>query len=822
MSGETPRSEAWRVWGLLAGVVLSLLPMLVRMQCPLDLQPLWDGDPLSQEVIRLGIDPQLSLIGDIVSLIGAGLLLWLAPGRKLNAGSVLGVLLAVGGAAACWWHMDRFGAKEAVSGGVWVSGVMVALGLWHAGKGESGRAVRVLAFALIIGAVGLLVVKGAYQVLIEHPATVEAFKRDRAGIIARNGWTADSSMAKAYERRLMQNEATGWFGFANVYASFAAMGVAAFGALSIGAWRSRREMIESGEEPGNGPLALCAAGFALSLAGLVMAGAKGGYAAAAAGLVTGGLLTRLSRSRGKGAGFAWIIGPGLVFGALAAVVARGVIGERLGELSILFRWFYMQGAARVFSEHWLHGVGPDGFQAAYALAKNPLSPEDVTSPHSLLWDWAACLGVGGLAWGAWLLMTSVRMGSATLASIEAEKKIHEAARTTAEFLPTFGAVSPRVLMRVVCLTAALSAMLAIPTQYAALLPEEAFLVRIGGVIVWCVLGCGVVAVCSRCSGWPVALAAGACVLLAHTQIEITGVWIQSSGLLLAMIALAASSCRGRHTGAVSRLPAWVGVAACIVLAMCSLGMFREAGQNQSRLSEAYRLVSTVRVMRAELERASRERPADAAVLAARLQQEEPRALMAAIRVLPRQWPSSRNASTLAMQLSDQYRRFGNSGDAPARATVWAVASVQLAAESDCEETLALLEGAAVSQSAAAGVLGRLAALKFDELDSLHAAWGGTLCSAAGDGGTGPDAKAWRELGVRFLLRARGRDPYNPQHAQRLMELYEKLGLVSEASKAAQDLLRIDDLQRLDRSVRGLSERDRAKAERLASGGVAKP
>jgi hypothetical protein len=75
-----------------------------------------------------------------------------------------------------------------------------------------------------------------------------------------------------------------------------------------------------------------------------------------------------------------------------------VIGERMGQLSLLFRWFYMEAAVRIGVGHLPLGVGPDGFQQAYMLAKNPLSPEDVTSSHNMLLDWFATLGVFGLAW----------------------------------------------------------------------------------------------------------------------------------------------------------------------------------------------------------------------------------------------------------------------------------------------------------------------------------------------------------------------------------------------------------------------------------------
>ncbi|MDP1660558.1 MAG: O-antigen ligase family protein, partial [Phycisphaerales bacterium] len=595
--GEDTGWEAWgaRAWGLIVGVALVLVPMLVRLQTPLDLLPYWDGDPFTQEASVIGLTPGLSLYGDVVSLIGAAVLLALAP-RRGRIATLAGAVMVAAGAAACAWHLSlhAFNAKEAITSGAWISGVAGAFALWRV---AGDRRVRLLVFALIIGAVGLLAAKGAYQVAVEHPATVEAFQRDREAILARNGWSPDSSMAKAYERRLMQTEATGWFGFANVYASFAAAGVAAFGVLAAGAWLTWRSARADEEgEPGRWPFVLSGAGFVLSAAALAMAGAKGGFAAVLLGV---GVALALEWARRRNAGRAvWLrlIGPAAIAAPLLAVIARGAVDERMGELSLLFRWFYMQGAARIFGANWLQGVGPDGFQAAYSLAKNPLSPEDVTSPHSLLWDWAACLGIGGLAWGALLLWMSTRLGSGAVAEESASEAGDDHADET------------RKLMRAVCLIAALSAVLSIPTQYAAMLPEEALGVRIGGLVVWCVCSCAVLAVAQRCIGWRIALAAGACVLLTHTQIEITGVWPQSCGLLLAVVAVAAvpNGCRadadeGEPTSrAAGRWPQYVCAAIVLWIGLVALRTAGVARQWESSLADAYTLATPVRELRRQI------------------------------------------------------------------------------------------------------------------------------------------------------------------------------------------------------------------------------
>ncbi len=800
-----------RAWGLIVGVALVLVPMLVRLQTPLDVLPYWDGDPFTQEASVIGLTPSLSLYGDVLSLIGAAVLLALAP-RLGRFATLAGVVLVAAGAAACAWHLSEhtFNAKEAISGGAWISGVAGAFALWRV---SGDKRVRLLVLALVIGAVGLLVAKGVYQVVLEHPATVETFRRDREAILARNGWSPDSSMAKAYERRLMQAEATGWFGFANVYASFAAAGVAAFGVLAAGAWLTWRSARKEEEgEPGRWPFILSGAGFVLSAAALAMAGAKGGFAAALVGLAVAVTLEWARRHDAGRAVWLRLVGPAVIVAPLLAVVTRGVVGERIGELSLLFRWFYMQGAARIFGANWLHGVGPDGFQAAYSMAKNPLSPEDVTSPHSLLWDWAACLGIGGLAWGAVLVWTSTRLGSGALA----EESASEAGDGHADWT--------RKLMRAVCLIAALSAVLSIPTQYAAMLPEEALGVRIGGLVVWCVLSCAVLAVAQRCIGWRIALAAGACVLLTHTQIEITGVWPQSCGLLFALIAVAAGPLGGRVASdqdeptshAAGRWPQYACAAVVLWIGFVALRTAGVARQWENSLADAYTLATPVRELRRQIAGAASD-PGEQARLARRLSVEEPLTAERIIDKLPWAWPLVRNASQIALEES---RGYASRGDAAGRqaSKAWAARAlvIALGRTSDLAWTSGT-GGGSLPPGAAESLLTRFINEPVEGLDSQQAGWAATVCVAAADSQPEPDRALWLKLAGKYLSQAHSRDPYNPLHLSRLMDVQERLGDKATAAETARTLLAVDALQRLDRSVRGLSERDRARAERIASG-----
>ena len=103
MTGEH-EGDGWsgRTWGCVAGVALVLLPMLIRVQTPLELNPRWDGDPLTQDAAVIGLTPSLSLIGDMVTLAGA-LLLFLCGPRRGTRAAAPALCVALGAWGCLWW-----------------------------------------------------------------------------------------------------------------------------------------------------------------------------------------------------------------------------------------------------------------------------------------------------------------------------------------------------------------------------------------------------------------------------------------------------------------------------------------------------------------------------------------------------------------------------------------------------------------------------------------------------------------------------------------------------------------------------------------------
>ncbi|MFI4898806.1 MAG: O-antigen ligase family protein, partial [Phycisphaerales bacterium JB059] len=351
-SGRAARWSHGLAW---AALVLVLGGALERAGVAADPMPYWDSDPLLTPSVRTGLGPSAQMLLDMLAMLGGACGLGSAAlaGRSVRVWWV--ALLALGGVwvGVHGWvaptdpaGTGRGDLEDLIIGGRWLGAMGGAIGLAHL----RGR-VRRIGLGLCIGFVVMLAAKGVMQRSVEHPLTMHDYEMQREQILGARGWRVDSPQALAYERRLRQNDASGWFGMPNVYATFGGIGLVAGTCLAIGGVRRK----QTGATLAAGLGGVCGGAI------LLMSHSKGGAGAAAIGLGIGVLV---------GSGWAgerrrvWLLAgaPAVV---LLLIVARGVIGERLGELSLLFRWHYAQGSARMILEHPLLGVGPGGFRDAY-------------------------------------------------------------------------------------------------------------------------------------------------------------------------------------------------------------------------------------------------------------------------------------------------------------------------------------------------------------------------------------------------------------------------------------------------------------------------
>ncbi len=354
------RTGAWAV------LVSCILARAISTNDPF---PIWSTDPLHFSAPSVGLGPSAGIALDLVAIATSLVLLFLDRARLMAVPTLLVSL----GAIAALFH-SRFSLGSSLDdlrlGAHWTAAMSGALALAHACR---DRTLWARTWALFLALACMLAVKGLLQVFVEHPATVAAFESNRDGFLASQGWTPDSFMARSYERRLRQPEATGWFGLSNVLGSFAALATIALVPLTIRAWSSARAANRPFPDGFAGLITLASAAAAVTL---FFTHSKGATAAALAGL---SLVALVASSRAKipvasrvrpyllaGGGaiaLAFLVAP------ILAVLSRGVLGETLGERSLLFRAFYLVGGTRIVLEHPLLGVGPAGFKQAYLLCR---------------------------------------------------------------------------------------------------------------------------------------------------------------------------------------------------------------------------------------------------------------------------------------------------------------------------------------------------------------------------------------------------------------------------------------------------------------------
>jgi hypothetical protein len=475
---------------------------------------LWfDVDPAQDPVAFAGIAPSASVALDSMVLVMAAAAVFAmrtAIGR--SAGLALLFLAAIG-AVPVVVHGLR-SADDCWRGLQWMSAIGGAAAIAACARAmpaARSAATRAVVFGVLLGAVGALAVRGGFQLWIEHRAMVDEYREHRAEILAAHGWAEGSTQALTYERRLLQPEATGWFGLANIASSVLAAGAIAFGWAAFGIRRVR---------PGGTVLL---GGLAIAcLAIVALNGSKGAIGAT----VAAALFTGWCAWRSPGAKARVGVVAALVMLVVAAVAVRGIVGESSGERSLLFRAQYAEGALRAFAAHPLSGVGPAGFGDAYLHVRPARAPEEVQSAHAAWADWLASLGVQGIPWIV-LLLLSVEIAAASSA---------EDPPATA---PSALAWSRGPLIAGAAMLVAATAAIAVE---AGDLDGHSLLLRFLGAL----FAASVAAVTVRAAlvggrAWAIGTAGAALLLAMHAQVEMTLWWPGAVGWVAAMIVVAAGT-----------------------------------------------------------------------------------------------------------------------------------------------------------------------------------------------------------------------------------------------------------------------------------------
>ncbi len=508
-----------------AGLLFILSSALCRAAVNAETLPGWDADPTRMNIAIIGLGPTGSLVLDMCAWLGAAMVFAFSKRHsRMDPLAILGVL----GALLILVRTFVFDAQNpdairiASSWAAAWAGFAAVLTQAHRPLVRSVLGSIVLCFVLY------LTMKALVQVYVEHPALLAQFEANKAESLAAQGYEPGSAQALMYERRLRHPDPTGWFGLSNVMAGFFAAGAIGLGHVGFRLQKSARL------------IALSGAGGALFC--LLLTGSKAGLGV----FLIGAFVLLAARF------FPRKLVPLAVLGAVlvppAAVIVRGLTNVPASELSLLVRWFYMQGAARLAGDSFPIGVGPTGFQDAYALVKPIGATEDVTSPHMIWLDWSSTLGafaipvIIALAWVVWRFVRGLQ---------------HPCA------FPTISPRRMRLSRNLVILAIIPPVMLGAWLEMQAT-PIENAVARLLGVIAW-----GGLAMLLIRAGQPStrALIGAALVLLMHSELDMLMTLPGSTPLVLVTLALAAPL----PTLPRLRVPARL-VAVCPVLALVALSV----------------------------------------------------------------------------------------------------------------------------------------------------------------------------------------------------------------------------------------------------------
>lgn len=371
-----------------AAFILLATQAALRALVAITGNPFFAVDPRLLAIPLEGLGPAGSVALDAMALLGCAAAL-AAERLDRRALDLRVIALFLAPVPVLAWHAWD-DAEQMRAGSQWLATMATAVGSLHLAREVRWR-------LMLLGAVAALTiplaVKGLYQVTIEYGETLRSFQENREALLAAQGWEDGSSQAEIYFRRLSQREATGWFALSNVYGSILAMLATFWVGASLAVARSRLQ---------SGWLGIAIIFAAAALAGLTASFSKGAGAAAVIGLVLAAMCILPRRWKQRVRPLTAKVTLALLALALIVTALRGsLFPESLqgaDGYSLLFRWHYWIGAARMLAAQPFTGVGPAGFQNAYLLHRPTLSPEEVTSAHSVFIDWLAGGGFLMIAW----------------------------------------------------------------------------------------------------------------------------------------------------------------------------------------------------------------------------------------------------------------------------------------------------------------------------------------------------------------------------------------------------------------------------------------
>lgn len=269
----------------------------------------------------------------------------------------------------------------------------------------------------VIAALGVLsAYQCAEQFFVSNQMTIEQYRQAPETLLVPLGIQPGTFKHMLFEHRLFSRGVHGFFTTSNSAGSFALLASFAAIVLFIEKFRNRESDVS-----GSRRFITCGIAVAAVLFGLAITRSKGAITAsliAAAMFITLLCFGNWLKKHKKAVFIACLLV--IIAGGCAAVCYGLTHGRLPGGNSMLVRWQYWTGAAKMYADNSLTGIGPGNFTNFYPRYKAPGALESVADPHNFLLSILTQYGPLGLA--GFLLMIFVPLWRATSSSSASESR----------------------------------------------------------------------------------------------------------------------------------------------------------------------------------------------------------------------------------------------------------------------------------------------------------------------------------------------------------------------------------------------------------------
>lgn len=227
---------------------------------------------------------------------------------------------------------------------------------------------------------------------VDLPDVLRYWHEHKAQELAARGWEPDSFQARQFEKKLLAGEMMGFNTSPN---SFAAM-VVMLGITSAGLAIQRAR---DGDRSGLAVAILVAIVLMASVWLLWHTASRTALVTSLLAAVILFIAPRLARWRRS----LYLLCCVLILAAATLAIVHALRHSTLFHDSLTFRWRYWVGAAKIFHQHPILGIGWANFGSHYLGVRLPAASEEIKDPHNLVVRTAAELGlIGGILMLVWL------------------------------------------------------------------------------------------------------------------------------------------------------------------------------------------------------------------------------------------------------------------------------------------------------------------------------------------------------------------------------------------------------------------------------------